>query len=132
MKGASVKVAILSFSSQLAMKSLHTKNQLSMGQTIIFRHQVFELFQLLGRISKGTLINFLSHFLGGTVKNHHVFANYFLKVRKRFYLFLKKHHKDCEWCPCLYLIANHYSSMSWFKFHNYNNYNNHNNSQLCR
>ena len=28
MKGASVKVAILSFSSQLAMKPLHTKNQL--------------------------------------------------------------------------------------------------------
>ena len=29
-----------------------------------------------------------------------------------------KHHKNCECCPGHYLIVNHYSSMSWFKFHN--------------
>ena len=29
-----------------------------------------------------------------------------------------KHRKNCECCPGHYLIVNHYSSMSWFKFHN--------------
>ena len=30
----------------------------------------------------------------------------------------KKHRKNCECCPGHYLIVNHYSSMSWFKFRN--------------
>ena len=29
-----------------------------------------------------------------------------------------KHRKNCECCPGHYLILNHYSSMSWFKFCN--------------
>ena len=29
-----------------------------------------------------------------------------------------KHRKNCECCPGHYLIVNHYSSMSWFKFRN--------------
>ena len=29
-----------------------------------------------------------------------------------------KHRKNCKCCPGKYLIVNHYSSMSWFKFHN--------------
>ena len=29
-----------------------------------------------------------------------------------------KHRKNCECCPSHYLIVNHYSSMSWFKFRN--------------
>ena len=29
---------------------------------------------------------------------------------------VRKHRKNCEWCPGHYLIVNHYSSMSWFKF----------------
>ena len=31
---------------------------------------------------------------------------------------LHKHRKNCECCPGHYLIVNHYSSMSWFKFRN--------------
>ena len=31
---------------------------------------------------------------------------------------LKKHRKNCECCPGHYLIVNHYSLMSWFKFCN--------------
>ena len=30
----------------------------------------------------------------------------------------KKHHRNCEYCPGQYLIVNHHSSMSWFKFCN--------------
>ena len=30
----------------------------------------------------------------------------------------QKHRKNCECCPGHYLIVNHYSSMSWFKFRN--------------
>ena len=30
----------------------------------------------------------------------------------------KKRRKNCECCPAHYLIVNHYSSMSWFKFRN--------------
>ena len=30
----------------------------------------------------------------------------------------KKHRKNCECCPGHYLIVNHYSPMSWFKFRN--------------
>ena len=30
----------------------------------------------------------------------------------------KKHRKNCECCPGHYLIVNHYSWMSWFKFRN--------------
>ena len=29
-----------------------------------------------------------------------------------------KHRKNCKCCPGHYLIVNHYSSMSWFKFSN--------------
>ena len=29
-----------------------------------------------------------------------------------------KHRKNCECCPGHYLIVNHYTSMSWFKFRN--------------
>ena len=32
--------------------------------------------------------------------------------------FWMKTLQDCECCPGHYLIVNHYSSMSWFKFHN--------------
>ena len=40
MKGASVKVAILSFSSQLAMEPLHTKNQLSLSPPSCFSYHL--------------------------------------------------------------------------------------------
>ena len=31
---------------------------------------------------------------------------------------VRKHRKNCKCCPGNYVIVNHYSSMSWFKFRN--------------
>ena len=51
------------------------------------------------------------------------FSNLWAKARvmktvEQLVPFSIKHRKNCECCPGHYLIVNHYSSMSWFKFRN--------------